>query len=152
MTVAPSRANSLSLSLDGVRSASVSTVRGYPGAGDRRTRGSSRLPGFTANAPGAGTSPPEEGKGLSFAVGLIYYCLTSSDTDIPPPGLRPPAPASVTCPIKYSTRSGRLHTCIHGLNYSDSKLRPQQYCQERKRKTGVVCSPIHNSFFVILNS
>lgn len=23
-------------------------------------------------------------------------------------------------------------TCIHGLNYSDSKLRPQQYCRERK--------------------
>lgn len=27
-------------------------------------------------------------KAVSFVVGLIYYCLTSSDTDIPPPGLR----------------------------------------------------------------
>lgn len=38
-------------------------------------------------------SPPEEGKGMSFGVGLIYYCLTSSDTDIPPPGLRTPSPS-----------------------------------------------------------
>lgn len=107
-----------------------------------------RQPGpRTANAPGPRTSPPEEGTVVSFVVGLIYYCLTSSDTDIPSLGLRKPGPTSVTCPIKYSTRSGRLHTCIHGLNYSDSKLRSQQYCQERKRKTDVVCSPILNFVF-----
>lgn len=36
-----------------------------------------------------GMSAPE---GKTFAVGLIYYCLTSSDTDIPLPGLRTPGP------------------------------------------------------------
>lgn len=59
----------------------------------------------------------------------------------------PRALASLTCPIKYSTRSGRLHTCIHDLNYSDSKLWPKQYCQGRKRRKGVTCSPIHSFFF-----
>ena len=28
----------------------------------------------------------------TFVGGLIYYCLTSSDTDIPSPGLRAPGP------------------------------------------------------------
>lgn len=39
-----------------------------------------------------GPRPPEEGKVVRFVVGLIYYCLTSSDTDIPPPGLWTPGP------------------------------------------------------------
>lgn len=38
-------------------------------------------------------SSPEAGKVVDFVVGLIYYCLTSSDTDIPLPGLRSPGPS-----------------------------------------------------------
>lgn len=48
---------------------------------------SHRLSGScTTSGPGAGNESTE-GKAVSFVVGLIYYCLTSSDTDIPPPGL-----------------------------------------------------------------
>lgn len=42
---------------------------------------------------GPGMSSPEAGKVVDFVVGLIYYCLTSSDTDIPLPGLRSPGPS-----------------------------------------------------------
>ena len=87
-----------------------------------------------------GMNPPE-GEAVSFAVGLIYYCLTSRDIDIARRACGARAPASVTCPKKYSTRSGRLQTCIHGFNYSDPKLRPHQHCQGRTRKTGVAWAP-----------
>lgn len=96
MTVAPSRAKSLSLSLNGVRPGPQypplwKKLPGIWGQEDTRLH-----TGWQDFAPPMhqelGMSPPE-GKVTSFVVGLIYYCLTSSDTDIPPPGLRTPGPS-----------------------------------------------------------
>lgn len=54
-------------------------------------------PGPRSAWGGSGHSPPPQEPGMSppegkTFVGLIYYCLTSSDTDIPPPGLWTPGP------------------------------------------------------------
>lgn len=93
-----------------------------------------------------GMSVPE-GKAVSFVVCLIYYCLTSSDTDIPPPGLWPPGPSG-SDPSRRIQYEGWTATRVHPrLRLQCLPTAAVTVLPGKERQPGVACSPSPNSCF-----